>query len=195
MLRRSASSKAIAGSGLIATDRNGRSTAANGYGREAAALTRRRVLLIVGPLGMLFLLLHLLAPARDGLAHLAGNSYARLPGFGLRSAHSRRTDTHLRAAAARRRASAACASSGQCRPRLTRSAVQGSAYPPANFSDLPPFTFCPTHSDSDELTQLYGSDALLKTRHHVGSSDRIRKVIRRAMAGLPISASHATRAT
>lgn len=58
---------------------------------------------------------------------------------------------------------------------------------PANFSDAPPFTFCPTYGLGDELGTVYGQDAIMKTRAHVGSSERVRKVIRRAMAGLPIT--------
>ena len=66
-------------------------------------------------------------------------------------------------------------------------AIQGSSYPPSNFSEPPPFTFCPTFGDGDELGNLYGPDSILRTRAHLGSSERIRKVIRRAMSGLPIS--------
>lgn len=69
-----------------------------------------------------------------------------------------------------------------------RTAAQGGLTSAANFSEAAPFTFCPTFSEGDELAQIYGPEAILKTRAHVGSSERIRKVIRRAMAGLPISA-------
>ena len=74
-------------------------------------------------------------------------------------------------------------------------AIQGSSYPPANFSEYAPFTFCPSFGEGDELGNLYGGDSILKTRAHVGSSERVRKVLRRAMAGLPISASYTTTAT
>lgn len=66
-------------------------------------------------------------------------------------------------------------------------AIQGSAYPPANFSQSPPFTFCPTFGSGDELANLYGPEAILKSRTHLGSVDRVRRVIKRAMAGLPIT--------
>lgn len=76
-----------------------------------------------------------------------------------------------------------------CRELMACSAIQGSSYPPSNFSEPPPFTFCPTFGDGDELGNLYGPDSILRTRAHLGSSERIRKVIRRAMSGLPISES------
>jgi len=63
----------------------------------------------------------------------------------------------------------------------------GGGLGPANFSEPAPFTFCPTFGEGDELGNVYGPEAILKTRSHVGSSERIRKVLRRAMAGLPIS--------
>lgn len=63
----------------------------------------------------------------------------------------------------------------------------GGGLGPANFSEPAPFTFCPTFGEGDELGNVYGPEAILKTRAHVGSSERIRKVLRRAMAGLPIS--------
>lgn len=59
----------------------------------------------------------------------------------------------------------------------------------ANFTEAPPFTFCPTFGEGDELGNVYGPEAILKTRAHVGSSERVRRVLRRAMAGLPISES------
>ena len=63
----------------------------------------------------------------------------------------------------------------------------GGGLGPANFSEAAPFTFCPTFGDGDELGNVYGPDAILKTRAHLGSSERVRRVLRRAMAGLPIS--------
>jgi hypothetical protein len=65
--------------------------------------------------------------------------------------------------------------------------MQGSSYPPLNYSNPPPFTFCPTFGATDELSNLYGPDAILKSRTHLGNSDRVRKVLKRAMSGLPIT--------
>ena len=69
----------------------------------------------------------------------------------------------------------------------------GGGLGPANFSEAAPFVFCPTFGDGDELGNVYGPEAILKTRAHVGSSERVRRVLRRAMAGLPISGRLYTR--
>lgn len=98
----------------------------------------------------------------------------RLPGFASRKQFlaSRRTDALLRAAQRQRTATTLFGG----RPSGTQ-----------NFSDAPPFTFCPTAGPDDELNGVYGRAAILKTRTHVGSTERVRKVIQRGMAGLPIT--------
>lgn len=144
--------------------------------------------MVLGPLFLLFLFLHLITPSsRSSLSGLRGTS--RLPGFSPRSGASRRTDKLHKTG--RYTGSAACGSllSPLSKALTVPAAAQGGGMSAANFSEIAPFTFCPTFGDGDELGQVYGSDAILKTRAHVGSSERIRKVIRRAMAGLPISAS------
>lgn len=133
--------------------------------------TRRRTLYIIGGVCAFFYLLHLLsAPARSARAGRG------LPGFGSRSnfATSRRTDSLVRQAR-KQRAQASISHGGT------------GGYGPANFSEPPPFTFCPTFGPTDELGTVYGRESILKTHAHVGSSERIRKVIKRAMAGLPIT--------
>ncbi|KAG0662519.1 cap64-like protein [Rhodotorula mucilaginosa] len=133
--------------------------------------TRRRTLYIFGGVCALFYLLHLLsAPSRSARAGRG------LPGFGSRSqfAASRRTDSLVRAAR-KQRAQASISHGGT------------GGYGPANFSEPPPFTFCPTFGSTDELGNVYGRESILKTHAHVGSTERIRKVIKRAMAGLPIT--------
>ena len=67
--------------------------------------------------------------------------------------------------------------------------MQGSSYAPLNYSETPPFTFCPTFGSDDQLANLYGPDAILRTRTHLGNTERIRKVLKRAMSGLPITMS------
>lgn len=136
--------------------------------------TARRILLLLSPFLALSVLLWLGSGTSDSTS-----SYGRgqsLPGFGSRSqfAASRRTDAQLRTA------------------RKNRAQAQlqggtGGGFGPANFSESAPFTFCPTFGSGDELGGVYGSEALLKTRAHVGSSERVKKVIKRAMAGLPVT--------
>ncbi|KEI37757.1 uncharacterized protein L969DRAFT_89727 [Mixia osmundae IAM 14324] len=137
---------------------------------------RRQLVLALAAISASLLLLNIVAPDHFGVfwsgTGLLGRKGTYLPGYGYRSGSSRRLDAHLRA------------------KTRTRSALGGgsvSSVTPANFTEAPPFTFCPTFGESDEIGQLYGSESLMKTRAHVGSSDRVRKVIRRAMAGLPIT--------
>ncbi|KAH8928129.1 hypothetical protein BT69DRAFT_1257733 [Atractiella rhizophila] len=93
------------------------------------------------------------------------------------SLSSRRTDSHLRTS--RRQRSAASPGMG------------GGGYAPVNFSDpavtTPPFTFCPSYSSTDEIGNIYGPEAIFRTRAHVGSTERVKRLIKRAMGGLPIT--------
>ncbi|POW13995.1 hypothetical protein PSTT_03349 [Puccinia striiformis] len=132
---------------------------------RTSLLSRRRLLVVLAILASVFILIHFIS--------WSGSPIGPLPGFASRSAGSRRTDAYLISARRQRLLQGASNTPG--------------GLGPANFSDLAPFTFCPTFGETDELGQVYGSQALLKTRTHVGSSDRIRRVIRRAMAGLPIT--------
>lgn len=136
------------------------------------AAARRRIAYIVAGVCGFFLLLHLVSRPSDP-SYRNGRA---LPGFGSRSqfASSRRTDTLVRAAR-KQRAAAAISHGGT------------GGYGPANFSEPPPFTFCPTFGSGDELGNVYGREAIVKTRTHVGSAERVRKVIKRAMAGLPVT--------
>lgn len=136
--------------------------------------SRRRVFLLLSPFALLLLFLHFLSPDAS-----TSSSYGRgrsLPGFASRSqfASSRRTDALLRSIRKQRTAAS-----------LSHGGTGGDG--PANFSAPPPFTFCPTFGPNDELGAVYGQDAIMKTRAHVGSSERVQKVIKRAMAGLPIT--------
>ncbi|GAA5893688.1 hypothetical protein JCM8208_000859 [Rhodotorula glutinis] len=136
------------------------------------AAARRRIAYIAAGVCGFFLLLHLVSRPSDP-SYRNGRA---LPGFGSRSqfASSRRTDTLVRAAR-KQRAAAAISHGGT------------GGYGPANFSEPPPFTFCPTFGSGDELGNVYGREAIVKTRTHVGSAERVRKVIKRAMAGLPVT--------
>ncbi|KAF8523701.1 hypothetical protein BU17DRAFT_43654 [Hysterangium stoloniferum] len=59
-----------------------------------------------------------------------------------------------------------------------------------NSSDMAvPFDFCPLYGPGDPLAEKYGSHALSKSKLHVGSGARVHKVIRKALAGLPVTIS------
>lgn len=105
------------------------------------------------------------------------SKHSDLPGFSNRSGYSssRRTDALLRKAQQQKAKSLSSSSSNLLQPDI------------ANFTEPAPFTFCPTFGPNDELGQVYGRDAISKTRAHVGSSERVRKVIKRAMSGLPVT--------
>ncbi|KAI8456713.1 hypothetical protein BY996DRAFT_4579227 [Phakopsora pachyrhizi] len=134
---------------------------------RSSLLSRRRLLLALGLVASVFILIHFIT--------WTGSPTGSLPGFATRSASSRRSDAYQISARRHRLLQSQSTSS------------VGAGIGPANFSDLAPFTFCPTFGETDELGQVYGSQALLKTRAHIGSSERIRRVIRRAMSGLPIT--------
>ena len=135
--------------------------------------SRTRILLIISPFVLLALFLHFLSPNSSTASSYGGGR--SLPGFGARShAKSRRNDAMIRAVK-KQRAAAAISHGGT------------GGYGPANFSEAAPFTFCPTFGANDELGTVYGQSAIMKTRAHVGGSDRVKKVIKRAMAGLPIT--------
>lgn len=152
----------------------------NSDGSTKSHASPQRILILVSPFALLGLILWL--GSSDSSSGSAAYSTTRagrggLPGFGSRSAFaaSRRTDAALRAARKQR-----------AQQSLSRGGV-GAGFGPANFSESAPFTFCPTFGTADELGQVYGQEAVLKTRAHVGSSERVKKVIKRAMAGLPVT--------
>ncbi|SCV72078.1 BQ2448_4772 [Microbotryum intermedium] len=137
------------------------SNSRNSGGKDDKTITPlRRLVYILIALVTVFMILH-----------YASNSSSTRRRFGMKG--SRRTDALVRQAR-KQRASAAM-----------YNAEGGSA--PTNFSEAPPFTFCPSYGSSDELGNKYGREAISKTRSHVGSSARVQKVIKRAMAGLPIT--------
>lgn len=140
---------------------------------SANTSTQKRLLYVISPFVLIVFFLHLLSPDSN-----TTSSYGRgrsLPGFASRSqfAASRRTDMFIRSTKRQRTAAA-----------LSHGATEGYA---SNFSEPAPFTFCPTYGPNDELSAVYGAEAILKTRAHLGSSERVKKVIKRAMAGLPIT--------
>ena len=55
--------------------------------------------------------------------------------------------------------------------------------------DPNPFPFCPNYGPGDELGTKYGAVALSKSRLHLGSGDRIQRVLNRALAGQPVTIS------
>jgi hypothetical protein len=149
-------------------------TGSNADGSPNTSLSIRRVLLLLSPFAAVLLLVQVLSSNTS-----TASSYGRgrsLPGFASRGqfAASRRTDSLVRSVKKQRTAAS-----------LSHGGTGGAG--PANFSAPPPFTFCPTFGPGDELGTVYGQGAIMKTRAHVGSSDRVKKVIKRAMAGLPIT--------
>jgi hypothetical protein len=52
-----------------------------------------------------------------------------------------------------------------------------------------PFDFCPNYGPGDELGTKYGAVTLSKSRAHLGSGDRIQRVLNRALAGQPVTIS------
>jgi hypothetical protein len=52
-----------------------------------------------------------------------------------------------------------------------------------------PFPFCPNYGPDDELGTKYGAVLLSKSRFHLGSGDRIQRVLNRALAGQPVTIS------
>lgn len=106
--------------------------------------------------------------ALDAMSPNAGTS--DLPGFRSRSSASRRTDVRQQQSLRKQ--------------RLAQTSVGRGA---PDFTELAPFTFCPSFGDLDELGNIYGPAAIHRTRSHIGSGERVRRVIRRAMSGLPIT--------
>ncbi|KII91558.1 hypothetical protein PLICRDRAFT_38335 [Plicaturopsis crispa FD-325 SS-3] len=52
-----------------------------------------------------------------------------------------------------------------------------------------PFPFCPELGQGDELAAKYGARALLQSRLHLGSGERVQRVIRKALAGEAVTIS------
>ena len=52
-----------------------------------------------------------------------------------------------------------------------------------------PFVFCPNYGPDDALGTKYGPVTLSKSRAHLGSGDRIQRVLNRALAGQPVTIS------
>ena len=55
--------------------------------------------------------------------------------------------------------------------------------------DPNPFLFCPNYGPDDELGTKYGAVTLSKSRFHLGSGDRVQRVLNRALAGQPVTIS------
>lgn len=59
----------------------------------------------------------------------------------------------------------------------------------ATEADPNPFPFCPNYGPDDVLGTKYGVVTLSKSRFHLGSGDRIQRVLNRALAGQPVTIS------
>lgn len=52
-----------------------------------------------------------------------------------------------------------------------------------------PFSFCPVYGPGDPLVEKYDAHALARSKLHLGSGARVQRVIRKALAGLPVTIS------
>jgi hypothetical protein len=52
-----------------------------------------------------------------------------------------------------------------------------------------PFEFCPIYGPGDELGAKYGAGPLSKSRLHIGSGERVQRVLNQALAGQPVTIS------
>ncbi|KAF9461789.1 Cap64 protein [Collybia nuda] len=52
-----------------------------------------------------------------------------------------------------------------------------------------PFPFCPVYGPGDEIGRKYSAQTLSKSRMHLGSGDRVQRVLNRALAGHPVTIS------
>lgn len=59
----------------------------------------------------------------------------------------------------------------------------------ASEGDPNPFSFCPNFGPDDVLGKKYGAVTLSKSRFHLGSGERIQRVLNRALAGQPVTIS------
>ncbi|KAG5651156.1 hypothetical protein H0H81_009648 [Sphagnurus paluster] len=75
------------------------------------------------------------------------------------------------------------------RPQFSTASLKAKNYLNASDTEPNPFDFCPVYGPADELAAQYGAQTLAKTRMHIGSSERIQRVLQRALAGQPVTIS------
>ncbi|KAF5373406.1 hypothetical protein D9615_009515 [Tricholomella constricta] len=75
------------------------------------------------------------------------------------------------------------------RPQFSSANLKAKNYLNASDAEPNPFAFCPVYGPGDEIGAKYGAQMLSKTRMHVGSSERMQRVLNRALAGQPVTIS------
>ena len=62
-------------------------------------------------------------------------------------------------------------------------------YMNATDTDPNPFEFCPLFGPGDTVGAKHGFHALMKSRMHLGSGERVQRVLHKALSGLPVTIS------
>ncbi|KAG6825912.1 hypothetical protein H0H92_001882 [Tricholoma furcatifolium] len=75
------------------------------------------------------------------------------------------------------------------RPQFLSTKLKPKNYLNLTDTEANPFSFCPAYGPNDELAVTYGAQALLKTRTHIGTGERIQRVLNKALAGQPVTIS------
>ncbi|KAG6864289.1 hypothetical protein C0991_010785 [Blastosporella zonata] len=75
------------------------------------------------------------------------------------------------------------------KPQFSSSNLKAKNYLNISETGPNPFDFCPVYGPGDELGLKYGAQALSKTRMHLGSGERIHRVLNRALSGQPVTIS------
>lgn len=79
-------------------------------------------------------------------------------------------------------------------PSLPRHGLTDANLKPKNYlnatdTDPNPFDFCPLFGAGDEIGARHGVLALTKSRMHLGSGQRVQRVVHKALSGLPVTIS------
>ncbi|GLB39637.1 putative capsular associated protein [Lyophyllum shimeji] len=75
------------------------------------------------------------------------------------------------------------------KPQFSSANLKAKNYLNASDTEPNPFVFCPVYGPGDEIGAKYGAQALSKSRMHLGSGERIQRVLHRALAGQPVTIS------
>ncbi|KAG6816090.1 hypothetical protein H0H87_008752 [Tephrocybe sp. NHM501043] len=75
------------------------------------------------------------------------------------------------------------------RPQFSSLNLKTKNYLNSSETEANPFDFCPIYGPGDEIGAKYGAQALSKSTMHVGSGERVQRVLNRALAGQPVTIS------
>ncbi|RDB17322.1 hypothetical protein Hypma_001891 [Hypsizygus marmoreus] len=73
--------------------------------------------------------------------------------------------------------------------QFSSAGLKAKNYLNASNTEPNPFDFCPAYGPGDEIGTKYGAQTLSKSRMHLGSGDRVQRVLNRALAGQPVTIS------